>query len=142
MPNNNNSYDYDLPFYYNYVKNGSKTPAIAFRDENNGFTYYFSYSTLVAFQHTLSGLVVRANAWGNTTGKHLNAIDGGSKEAKEKRILYIEDFRKELQKAYSGQRKAVIAVNDIIKEAKDKEFRNSRLAERIKSNAGYSKAGH
>ena len=137
-----NTIDYDLPYKWNYYKEGSNSPAIAFRDENSGFTYFYSYNTLIAFEHTLSGLVVRANAWGNTTGKHLNAIDGGSKEAKEKRILYVEEFRKELQKAYSGQRKTVIAVNDIIKEAKDKEFRNSRLAERIKLNAGYSKAGH
>ena len=41
-----------------------------------------------------------------------------------------------------AHRNAVIAVNDILKEKKDTEFRNSRLAERVKLNAGYSKAGH
>lgn len=40
---------------------------------------YFSYKTPVAFRTPKSGLVVRQNDWGVTTGKHLNAIDGGRK---------------------------------------------------------------
>lgn len=30
--------------------------------------------------------VVRENAWGRTTGKHLNIIDGGGKEARAARL--------------------------------------------------------
>jgi hypothetical protein len=39
-------------------------------------TLWFSYQTLVAFQTERSGLMVRKNEWGPTTGKHLNEIDG------------------------------------------------------------------
>lgn len=53
-------------------------------------TLWFSYKTIIAFQlHEGIGkkdLIVRTNDWGPTTGRHLNAIDGGSKEAQEKRL--------------------------------------------------------
>ena len=39
---------------------------------------YFSYETPVAYWHDSTGLVVRENDWGPTTGKHLNWIDGGT----------------------------------------------------------------
>ena len=98
-----NTIDYDLPHKWNYFKIGSKSPAVAFRDDYTGFTYYFSYETLVAFNHTLSGLVVRSNVWGNTTGKHLNAIDGGADNADNR--LYYEDFKKALENAQMAQHK-------------------------------------
>lgn len=47
--------------------------------EADGFTYYFSYDTLVAFEYR-GWLTVRENVWSNTTGKHLNTIDNGRKE--------------------------------------------------------------
>ena len=56
---------------------------------------YFSYDTPVAFRAAASGLVVRQNDWHTTTGKHLNWIDGGSKEAKAARIPGAE-FEKRL----------------------------------------------
>lgn len=43
--------------------------------EMNGLKLYFSYETLIAFYHVETGLVVRENDWGPTTGKHLNAIE-------------------------------------------------------------------
>lgn len=43
-------------------------------------TVWFSYKTPVAFQADGSPRVVRRNDWGPTTGKHLNAIDGGDKK--------------------------------------------------------------
>lgn len=43
--------------------------------EMGGLTLYFSYETLIAFDHRRTGLVIRENDWGPTTGKHLNAID-------------------------------------------------------------------
>lgn len=46
---------------------------------------FFSYETVIAFHHTNTGLVVCENVWGVTTGKHLNAIDGGSAQAKRER---------------------------------------------------------
>lgn len=42
-------------------------------------TLYFSYETIVAFRGA-DGLKVRQNDWSNTTGKHLNWIDGGDKK--------------------------------------------------------------
>lgn len=42
-------------------------------------TVWFSYQTPVAFQIGGNARVVRANDWGPTTGKHLNAIDGGNR---------------------------------------------------------------
>jgi hypothetical protein len=37
--------------------------------------FWFSYTTLVAFNHLNTGLVVHENIWSHTTGKHLNMID-------------------------------------------------------------------
>ncbi len=47
------------------------------RVETPGLTVWFSYQTPVAFQVDGFARVVRRNDWGPTTGKHLNAIDGG-----------------------------------------------------------------
>jgi hypothetical protein len=58
----------------------------------NGLTLYFSYQTLVGFQG-LTGRHVRENEWGPTTGKHLNAIDGGNKKAR----LSASDFERAWQ---------------------------------------------
>jgi hypothetical protein len=54
-----------------------------------GTKFYFSYETLVAIENE-DGLIVHANEWGPTTGKHLNAIDGGGKEAKAERLSSSE----------------------------------------------------
>ena len=96
----------------------------------------------MAFEHTLSGLVVRENVWKATTGKHLNAIDGGSVDAKIERVTYYEDFKKKLEETQSQSRETTVKVAALLKELKDKETRDKRLAERIKLNSGYSKAGH
>lgn len=62
---------------------------------------YFSYDTLVAFKgYDSKGnyyFCVHKNEWGNTTGKHLNIIDGGTPEAKKQR-LNEEEFSKQLNK--------------------------------------------
>ena len=39
-------------------------------------TIAFSYNTVIGF-HAGHDWVVRQNSWGPTTGKHLNALDGG-----------------------------------------------------------------
>lgn len=104
-------------------------------------TYYMSYDTCIAFDSVATGLVIRDNIWGTTTGAHLNAIDGGELLAKSKRVNTKQFFQK-IEEMEAAHRSAVVAVNAIIKEKKDQAFRNERLAERIKLNAGYSKAGH
>lgn len=48
---------------------------------------YFSYKTPVAFRAG-GKLVVRENDWGPTTGKHLNAIDGGDKASRVKSDVF------------------------------------------------------
>ena len=45
----------------------------------------FSYETLIGI-HTGAAWIVSQNEWGATTGKHLNSLDGGSKEAKDRRL--------------------------------------------------------
>lgn len=45
----------------------------------------FSYRTVIAF-YGPDDSAVHVNSWGPTTGKHLNAIDGGSADAKKARI--------------------------------------------------------
>lgn len=70
------------------------------RSQNNNLTriylgdivLWFSYETIVAFHVPGSRPVVAANVWSNTTGRHLNEIDGGNKSAR----LGPEDFRTKL----------------------------------------------
>lgn len=54
--------------------------------------FYFSYETVIAFRSPATGLRVRVNDWSTTTGKHLNAIDGGDKKTR----IQGEQFEKEL----------------------------------------------
>jgi hypothetical protein len=57
-----------------------------------GLTVWFSYQTPVAFAVGEGEWRVTAtrNLWGPTTGKHLNEIDGGSKEAQAARLPWDE----------------------------------------------------
>lgn len=48
--------------------------------------YAFSYETCVGFDRDRQGWVVRQNEWGPTTSRHLAELDGGSKEARARRI--------------------------------------------------------
>ncbi len=76
----------DLPnfqTYGNYSSSNYGAHALVF--SVGDLDVYFSYKTPVAFRHPMTGLIVRSNEWGPTTGKHLNAIDGGN-GAKAKRI--------------------------------------------------------
>lgn len=64
--------------YGNYKSSNYGAHCLAFTTGKG--TVFFSYSTPVAFETNKTGLVVRVNDWSNTTGKHLNAIDGGDKK--------------------------------------------------------------
>jgi len=123
---------------WNYAR-GNNNKAI-YIDYMN-VTFYMSYNTCVAFSSIPTGLVVHRNIWGTTTGAHLNAIDGGGIGDKAKR-LFPKEFEEKLAEMEQSQRRSTIAVYEILKEKKEAEFRNQRLAERIRLNAGYSKAGH
>lgn len=54
---------------------------------------YYSYDTIVAFNYNGKSLTVSKNQWSVTTGKHLNAIDGGNK----KQRLPRNEFEARLQ---------------------------------------------
>lgn len=47
--------------------------------------FYYSFETVMAVKHN-DVLTVMVNMYGPSTGKHLRAIDGGSDEAKAKRL--------------------------------------------------------
>jgi len=62
-------------------------------------TVWFSYETPVALQVGRGIMVVRKNVWGPTTGRHLNAIDGGGPLAKAERVD-AETFTAHLEAAF------------------------------------------
>lgn len=62
---------------------------------------YYSFKTVVAYADA-DGLVVAKNIWGGNTGKHLRWIDGGSPEARARRIHY-ETFKVKLAQAIARQ---------------------------------------
>lgn len=87
--------------YGNYASGNYGAHALRF--DIAGDTFWFSYKTLVAFQRGHDKIVVRENDWKQTTGKHLNAIDGGDKKARvsgavfEK--LFVRAFGRQLEAA-------------------------------------------
>ena len=65
-------------------------------------TVWFSYATPIAFKVYGQPCVVRENVWSTTTGKHLNAIDGGSREAKDRRVS-SDEFNRALEELELGE---------------------------------------
>ena len=63
---------------------------------------WFSYETPIAFKVDGQPRVVRENIWSSTTGKHLNSIDGGGKEAKARRVS-SEEFDRALDALGLGE---------------------------------------
>lgn len=63
----------------------SKSDANLTRVTLGSTTFWFSYETVVAI-NTDGNTYVSENQWSASTGKHLSAIDGGSKEAKARRL--------------------------------------------------------
>lgn len=58
-----------------------------------GLTVWLSYNTPVAFLEHGGKRVVSQNNWGPTTGKHLNAIDGGDKPSRVPHTELMEALR-------------------------------------------------
>ena len=56
-------------------------------------TFWFSYKTVIAAKAPGFGRIVSENYWSATTGKHLNAIDGGDK----KNRLKSDEFETKIQ---------------------------------------------
>lgn len=60
--------------------------------------FYFSYNTVVAFSSWGTGLCVCENVWSNTTGRHLNEIDGGNKKNRLGRMEFLNKLKEVLTK--------------------------------------------
>lgn len=80
--------------YGNYSSGNYGAHALQFFTSEG--TFWFSYKTLVAFKKLGGPRIVRQNDWSTTTGKHLNAIDGGDKKSRVSAVeferLYRETF--------------------------------------------------
>ena len=70
--------------YGNYQ--GGNYGAHCLRLDIGNLSVWFSYDTVVAIWDDAK--YVSENAWGPTTGKHLNAIDGGDKKARLPRGIF------------------------------------------------------
>lgn len=70
------------------------------------FSIVFSYEEPIAFYTHEGGWTVSENIWSPTTGKHLNEMDGGSKEAKAKRLPHEGFTMKLAQETQKLQRKS------------------------------------
>lgn len=90
--------------YGNYSSSNYGAHALVFTTSD--IDVYFSYKTPVAFRTTSTGLIVRENDWGPTTGKHLNAIDGGDKKTRVPGAV----FEEALQAANAGFRADAAAI--------------------------------
>lgn len=71
----------EFSMYGNYSNSNYGVHALVFTDAA-GNDFYFSYKTLVAFRANGACIVVMRNYWSTTTGKHLNAVDGGAKKSR------------------------------------------------------------
>ncbi len=80
--------------YGNYASHNYGVNAMRFID-TKGWSFWFSYTTLVAFTGP-NGKIVHENDWGTTTGKHLNWIDGGNKVNR----LSADDFEAAYKAAF------------------------------------------
>lgn len=76
----------------------------------NGLRLFLSYETVVAFRHPDFGLVVHQNDWGQTTGKHLNWIDGGYKEDRVDRKTFKEKLNSAISITLQNLGKSILDV--------------------------------
>jgi hypothetical protein len=86
--------------YGNY--SGGNYGAHCLRVDIGSVVVYFSYDTVVAIgdMNEPGPLHVSENCWSTTTGKHLNAIDGGDRDAKKRRLPRA-DFEKRVSEILS-----------------------------------------
>ena len=86
----------NLPTFETYCPN--TTAVNALRVSVGAVDVYFSYRTPVAYSLDGCPPIVRRNEWGPTTGKQLNAIDGGDKRAR----VDVDTFQTGLRAALNG----------------------------------------
>ena len=83
-----------LPSLERYAK-GDATAVWLEHANGNTLKLFYSYKTCVGFALNNGQRVVRENEWGPTTGRHLNAIDGGDKASR----VDADTFARELTSA-------------------------------------------
>ena len=84
--------DIEKSYYGEYKTNNGNAITISIKD----LKLYFSYDTIVAF-YIKGELTVRKNEWGSTTGKHLNWIDGGTKESRIDGVEFLVKLSKAIE---------------------------------------------
>ena len=62
-----------IDYYYRNEKNKPYPNAVGFK--LGRIELYFSFNTLIAFRVPYTSMFISENIWGQTTGRHLNAID-------------------------------------------------------------------
>lgn len=86
----------EKPLNVSLTKYAGET-ADAHRVTINNLELFFSYQTLVAFRPAAGGrVVVCENVWSNTTGRHLTAIDGGTRDKRLPRQEFLKALNAEL----------------------------------------------
>ncbi len=64
-------------------------------------TIWFSYHTPIAFRAPGCPRIVRQNDWSTTTGKHLNAIDGGNKKSRVTSERFEELWKQHVESLFN-----------------------------------------
>ena len=70
--------------------------AHAQRVDIGDLSLWFSYNTIVAFCEPGKLNRMSENVWGTTTGKHINAIDGGNKKDRLKHNVFSDELQEML----------------------------------------------
>lgn len=71
------------------------------RVDVGGFTFWWSYTTLVAFRVPGHPLVVHENIWTKTTSKHLNLIDGGKPHERVDEVTFARLMKSLVEPAFN-----------------------------------------
>lgn len=71
---------------------------------------YFSYETIVGLRYR-GRTVVTQNTWGPTTGKHLNAIDGGNKADRVTMTELLAEIDTAIGEAVSSAYRSAVMYN-------------------------------
>lgn len=91
-----------MPKFSCYVRHTSNNYGLnSLCSEADGRDFYFSYRTLVAFRGRDGRLIVRQNDWGPTTGRHLNTIDNGRKDARLASDAFEAAYAAEMRGEYA-----------------------------------------
>lgn len=72
---------------------GVHTLKVTVQKGNGGVVFYYSYETIVAIEWGGFNSAVSENVWGPTTGRHINWLDNGNKNARLPREEFEEKVK-------------------------------------------------